>query len=99
MSYIVEDRNIIVFSDRVQHCQHMKELFDHRISGNGPTGDTRAVNGPTGDTRAVSGVFAGKMTPEERKSVFDTCDIIFCTYSMAKEGFDLKRLDTLAKHY
>lgn len=74
--YCKEDRNIIVFSDRVEHCKTLHFHFG------------KLNNGKT------SGVFIGKMKKEEREHSLEQ-NVIFCSYSMAKEGFDLPKLDTL----
>lgn len=74
--YSLEDRKIIVFSDRVDHCKNLKAMFDSLQNGKS------------------SGVFIGKMDTASREESMKK-DIIFCSYSMAKEGFDLKELDTL----
>lgn len=79
VTYSLQNRKIIVFSDRVNHCKKLKHLFD---------------SSSVGERTKTSGLFIGKMDSHSREESMNS-DIIFCSYSMAKEGFDLKELDTL----
>lgn len=65
-----KSRNIIIFSDRINHCKKLSARFEN------------------------SSIFAGKMSKDQRQQAMEK-NIIFCTYSMAKEGFDLPKLDVL----
>lgn len=74
--YITEDRKIIIFSDRVNHCKTLQKKLSNLFPD---------IN---------VNIFIGNMSTDEREKAIEA-DIIVCTYSIAKEGFDVKKLDTL----
>lgn len=74
--YVSEDRKILVFSDRVDHCKTLCNSFNAlEINKNG-------------------NIFIGGLKESEREQAKEA-DVMFCSYSMAKEGFDVPKLDTI----
>ena len=73
-------RNILILSDRRIHCKLMKENIENLLRNKC-------------STKKV-GLYLGGMKPEELKKSED-CDIIIGTYSLAHEGLDIPKLDTL----
>jgi len=71
-------RKIIVFSERVAHLEELNKKFNSVMNEHGFT----------------SGLYIGKMKQEERDEVAETCDVLFATYHIAKEGLDIPELDT-----
>ena len=73
------NRNIILLSDRREHLRLMKNMIDNENNPN----------------IKKSGFYVGGMKEEELKYTENECDIIFATFSMAAEGLDIPKLNTL----
>jgi superfamily II DNA or RNA helicase len=81
LKLLQQKRKLIVFSDRVQHCK----LLDY------VTRQTVAKYPQL--SHLTSSVFIGGMKDEEYDDA-KKCDVIFATFSLAKEGFDHPELDS-----
>lgn len=77
---VIENRKILVFSDRVAQCERLDDFFKLNASSRGIS--------KTSDT------FIGKKSKELLANAMK-CDIIFATYGIFKEGIDCPELDTL----
>lgn len=78
MRAALKGRKVIVFSERVAHLELMNEKF----------------NEVGKDYGVQSGLYIGKMSQEERDRVVETCDVLFATFQIAREGLDIPELDT-----
>jgi superfamily II DNA or RNA helicase len=76
-------RNIILLSDRREHLKTLKKLLDDLIIGNESYPIIKV------------GYYVGGMKKNELKDTENTCDVILATFSMAAEGLDLPKLDTI----
>lgn len=74
-------RKILILSDRVEHLEQLNNLMNDYIIQN--------------NLSIKSCVFIGKNKKEEKKDAIDNGDIIFGSYSIAKEGLDIPRMNTL----
>jgi superfamily II DNA or RNA helicase len=72
-------RNIIILSDRREHLRKIKDLVDNKNN----------------EYIKKSGYYVGGMKEEELKKTEEECDIILATFSMAAEGLDIPKLNTL----
>lgn len=74
-------RKILVLSARVEHLEQLNTLMNDYITQN--------------NLSIKSCIFTGKNKKDEKKFAIDYGDIIFGTYSIAKEGLDIPRMNTL----
>lgn len=81
LKLLQQKRRLIVFSDRVQHCKLLDHVTRQTIS------KYPKLEGLT------SSIFVGGMKDEEYETA-KKCDVIFATFSLAKEGFDHDVLDS-----
>jgi superfamily II DNA or RNA helicase len=72
-------RNIIILSDRREHLRKIKDFVDSKKN--------KYIKN--------SGYYVGGMKEEELKKTEENCDIILATFSMASEGLDIPKLNTL----
>ena len=77
------NRKILILSWLIEHLEIMKELFDNKIKKAIPHNNISSC------------FFHGKIKKVERKYAREHGDIIFGTFSMAKEGLDIPRLNTV----
>lgn len=75
-----KDRYIMVLSNRIEHLEKLKELTDKIL-----------------DNETLSGLFVGKSSDELKKECTynDKIHIIFASYSIASEGLDIPKLNTI----
>lgn len=84
--YVTEDqRQIMVLSERLAHLDELKRLFDEKAITIQRDGSPRL---------ARSGLYTGKLKQKELKEN-ETCDVIFASYSIAREALDIVTLNTL----
>ena len=84
--YIQEDqRQIMVLSERLAHLDELKRLFDTKKTSIERDGLTRL---------SKSGLYTGKQKQKELKEN-ESCDVIFASYSIAREALDIVTLNTL----
>jgi len=81
LKLLQQKRNIIVFSDRVQHCKLLDHVTRQTIS------KYPQLIGFT------SSIFVGGMKDEEYESA-KKCNVLFSTYGIGREGFDHPVLDS-----
>jgi len=74
-------RKILILSDRVEHLEKLNISMNNYITKNKLT--------------IKSCVFIGKNKKEEKKDAIENGDIIFGSYSIAKEGLDIPRMNTI----
>jgi superfamily II DNA or RNA helicase len=77
---VKNDRQVIVFSHRVEHLETLEELF--------------RLNAADQGLPKTAAFYIGGMKLAERKEA-EKADALFATYSMAKEGLDIPTLNTL----
>lgn len=75
----------LVLSSRVKHLQNLKELYDNEVKGS-------------------SAYIDGKRQKEERQQILDdmragNIDVLFATYTLAKEGLDIPILVNVVLAY
>lgn len=80
-----EQRQIMVLSERLAHLDELKRLFDNKSVLITRDGKERV---------AMSGLYTGKQKQRELKEN-ETCDVIFASYSIAREALDIVTLNTL----
>ena len=81
----VDQRQIMVLSERLAHLDELKRLFD---------GKAITIQRDGGVRPARSGLYTGKLKQKELKEN-ETCDVIFASYSIAREALDIVTLNTL----
>lgn len=79
-----EDRKVLILSGRIEHLKQLKKLVDQNIQ--------KDINEGIDDCKTA--FYIGKMKDYELKDSVEA-DIIFATYSMAEEGLDIDKLNTL----
>jgi superfamily II DNA or RNA helicase len=82
------NRKILVLSWLIEHLEVMKELLDEKLN-------ELITQGKLQHNKITTCFFYGKIKKEERKFAREYGDIIFGTFSMAKEGLDISRLNTV----
>ena len=73
-------RSVLILSDRRNHCKELKESIEGNIEKN-------KIN-------KSCGLYLGGMKQHEMQES-EKCDVIIATYSLAHEGLDIPKLDTL----
>lgn len=74
-----KNRKVIILTDRRNHVDYMTKVCQENLQGT--------------DYQVFS--YLGGMKKKDRKEAEDNADILIGTYSMAQEGLDIPRLDTL----
>lgn len=74
-----EGRNVICLTDRVEHVKNLLSQFQTHPAACG----------------VDAAAYVGGLSAKTRKRTEEVSQVIFGTYSMAKEGLDIARLDTL----
>lgn len=74
-------RKILILSDRVKHLEILNNAMNKYIQKN--------------NLSLKSCIFIGKNKKDEKKDAIDNGDIIFGSYSIAKEGLDIPRMNTI----
>ena len=82
------NRKILILSWLIEHLEEMKKLLDIRLSD-------MIKNNIIEHNQITTCLFHGKIKKEERKFAREHGDIIFGTFSMAKEGLDIPKLNTV----
>ena len=80
-----EQRQIMILSERLAHLDELKSLFDAKKISIERDGHARPVR---------SGLYTGKQKQKELKEN-ESCDVIFASYSIAREALDIVTLNTL----
>ena len=80
LKYSKIGRKILVLSDRRNHCLYLQEKLIEEFENL--------------DQQTAIGLYMGGMK-EEQLTESNKCDVILATYSMAQEGYDNSKLDTL----
>jgi superfamily II DNA or RNA helicase len=76
-----ENRKILILSGRIAHLEYLKEQVDKLLN------DTKS--------NIKTNYYIGKSTKDDRKDAEVNGDILFASYSMAHEGLDIPRLNTI----
>ena len=76
---IRKNRKVIILTDRRNHVDYMARKCEQELEGT--------------DYKVFT--YLGGMKKKDRKEAEDNSDILIGTYSMAQEGLDIPRLDTL----
>ena len=79
--FIEKDKNILILSGRVEHLKLLKLEIDYFIKKT--------------KKNIKSCMYIGSCSQDERKDAEKNGNIIFATYSMAHEGLDIPRLNTV----
>ena len=79
--FIEKDKNILVLSGRVEHLKILKLEIDYYIKKL--------------KKNIKSCMYIGSSSQDERKEAEKNGNVIFATYSMAHEGLDIPRLNTV----
>lgn len=84
----INERKILVLSERVAHLECLKNVVDKKIKQEEEAGiiDKGECN---------TYYYMGKCTQQQRSDAELNADILFATYSMAHEGLDIDRLNTV----
>lgn len=82
------DRKILILSGRTVHLDILKEGVDELIKED-------IDNNIIDEDEIYSCYYIGDTKPIDRQEAEDHGDIIFATYEMAKEGLDIKHLNTV----
>lgn len=82
------ERKIIILSERVNHLKLMKSKLDGILQED-------IKNGKILENEIKTFYYIGANKKKEREEAEKNADIIFATYSMAKEGLDIERLNTI----
>lgn len=85
---VCPDRKIIILSDRIQHLKDMKIEVDKKI-------ELDVKNGLKDENECKTFFYIGEMKQKERKEAETEGDILFASFSMAKEALDIERLNTV----
>lgn len=79
--YVAEERQVMIISDRLGHLDELKKAIDQKnIQKNGKT--------------VFTGFYTGKQKQKELEKN-ESCDIIFSTYGLVREGLDIQSLNTI----
>lgn len=81
-------RKILILSGRIAHLEYLKEEVDKKIAEDEKSGKLIA-----GECRTC--YYIGKLKQSERVDAETNGDILFASYEMAQEGFDVPRLNTV----
>ena len=83
------NRNILLLSDRRNHLKELKKKLDNVI-------DVSKCNIEDNmDNKYKVGFYVGGMSDEQLSESERDCDILLGTFSMASEGMDIPKLDTI----
>jgi superfamily II DNA or RNA helicase len=82
------ERKIIILSERVNHLKLMKSKLDKILEDDIKLGKIL-------ENEIKTFYYIGANKRREREEAEKNADIIFATYSMAKEGLDIERLNTI----
>lgn len=82
------ERKILVLSGRIPHLKILKQGVDKAIQDD-------IDQGLIDEDETFSCYYIGDTKPADRQDAEERGDIIFATYDMAKEGLDIKHLNTL----
>ena len=82
------ERKIIILSERINHLKLMKSKLDMILQED-------IKNGKILENEIKTFYYIGANKRKEREEAEKNADIIFATYSMAKEGLDIERLNTI----
>lgn len=82
------NRKTIILSDRIDLLKQMKLVIDERIKDD-------VNNGFIEENECKTYYYIGELNQKQRKEAELNADILFATYSMAKEALDIERLNTI----
>lgn len=74
-------RNIMILSGRVEHDKLLKELVDNKL---------KELN-----LNIKTYLYIGSCNDEERNDAINNAQVLFASYSLASEGLDIPRLNTV----
>lgn len=74
-----KDRKILILSGRIKQLEYLKQQVDIKLK----------------ETNVKTNFYIGKSSKDERINAEQSGDILFASYSMAYEGLDIPRLNTI----
>ena len=83
------NRNILLLSDRRNHLKELKKKLDNVID------ESKCNIEDNMDNKYKVGFYVGGMSDEQLSESERDCDILLGTFSMASEGMDIPKLDTI----
>lgn len=80
--YITQKRNILLLSGRIEHLHLLKNIIDKTLQENN-------------NKDIITSLYTGSVSKESRQFAEQNSNLIFASYSMAHEGLDIPRLNTI----
>ena len=87
------NRNILLLSDRRNHLKELKKKLDNVIDDVEDNVEDDVKDNI--DSKYKVGFYVGGMSDEQLSESERDCDILLGTFSMASEGMDIPKLDTI----
>src|SRR5690606_12542161 len=82
------ERKILILSGRISLLEELKKLVDDNIASD-------IKNGDIIPEECITYFYTGSVKPNDRHEAEQQADILFASYSIADEGLDIERLNTV----